>query len=73
MRYPKFQEAIKSYAQQLPTATYWRYTNGMLPTFGRLITQYPELADALAADAHALAERQKSTPAAAPAAPGEEE
>jgi len=55
--YPRFQEAIKVHktSLSLPTGTYWRYLNGHLPAFGRLITECPDLAQALAEDAAALA------------------
>lgn len=65
--YPKFQEAIKSYVQKVPTATYWRYVNGHLPSFGRLITTYPDLVIALAEDAKALqTQRNRNTAESAP-------
>lgn len=57
--YPRFKEAIKPYAKKLPTATYWRYANGQLPTFGRLLMDHPDLIDALAADARVLKEQRK--------------
>lgn len=53
---PKFRAALTAAAPQLPLATYWRYMNGLLPSFGKLLMDNPALAEALAADARALAE-----------------
>jgi hypothetical protein len=55
MRLPRFQEALKGHSKSLSTGTYWRYMNGLLPAFGELLVERPELAQALAADAVELA------------------
>lgn len=55
----RFREALMAHAGKLPIATYWRYTNGLLPAFGRFIVERPELARALAADAEELAKQRK--------------
>lgn len=52
---PHFQKALRPYAADLPLETYRRYANGYLPKAVRLIAEHPELAEALAADARALA------------------
>lgn len=52
---PKFQKALRPYAADLPLETYRRYANGLLPKAVRLIVEHPELAEALAEDARALA------------------
>jgi hypothetical protein len=52
---PLFQQALSSYVTELPAVTYWRYANGILPFFGRFLLNHPDLAQAFAADAAALA------------------
>jgi hypothetical protein len=58
---PRFTEAMKAYAKELSIGTYWRYTNGLLPGFGVLLVERPELAQALAEDALDLATRPLET------------
>lgn len=49
---PRFKKALAAFAKQLPTGTFWRYSNGILPPpFGPLLLEHPELAIALAEDA----------------------
>lgn len=56
---PRFKKALEPFAKKLPTVTHWRYSNGILPPpFGALLVENPELAEALAADAHDLAQRR---------------
>ena len=53
---PKFKIELAKHAKRLPSGTYWRYSNGILPPpFGSLLVENPELAAALAADAAELA------------------
>ena len=52
---PRFAKALRPFAADLPLETYRRYVNGLLPKAVRLIVEHPELAEALAADARALA------------------
>ena len=57
---PRFKAALAAYEDVIPSGTYWRYRNGMLPLpLGTLLTNYPELAMALARDAMDLKEKQK--------------
>lgn len=55
---PRFQAAIRerAYAFQggRADATYWRYSQGILPNVLKRLMQHPELLEALAADARAL-------------------
>jgi hypothetical protein len=55
---PRFTAAVRQLSDRLATGTFWRYTNGLLPGFGRFIVERPELARALAADAEELAKRR---------------
>jgi hypothetical protein len=55
---PRFQKALKAHSKILSAGTYWRYMNGLIPAFGQLIVDDPELAEALAADAQDLAQRR---------------
>jgi hypothetical protein len=56
---PRFKQALKKFAKELPVGTHWRYSNGMLPPpLGPLLIENPELAEALAADAQDLAQRR---------------
>jgi hypothetical protein len=48
---PRFQEALKAHSKAISSGTYWRYMNGLLPAFGALLVERPELAQALAEDA----------------------
>lgn len=53
---PRFKAALARFSKDLPAGTFWRYSNGILPPpFGRLLIENPELAQALAEDAVALA------------------
>lgn len=58
---PRFKEALKRRADQFKIrkndATYWRYHVGALPANVRRLMKYPELLEALAADARDLHER----------------
>lgn len=56
---PRFKKALSAFAKQLPTGTFWRYSNGYLPPpFGPLLLEHPELAIALAEDAVELAQKR---------------
>jgi hypothetical protein len=58
---PRFKVALAKHAKTLPSGTYWRYSNGILPPpFGDLLVNDPELAEALAADARALAGSERA-------------
>lgn len=58
-RLPRFRAALANFAKELPSGTYWRYSNGILPPpFGTLLVDNPELAEALAADARELEQRR---------------
>lgn len=53
---PRFKKALAAFSKQLPSGTFWRYSNGILPPpFGPLLLEHPELAAALAEDAADLA------------------
>lgn len=53
---PRFKKALEPFSKKLPTGTFWRYSNGILPPpLGRLLIEHPELALALAEDAVQLA------------------
>lgn len=55
---PRFKKALEKFSKMLPTGTHWRYSNGFLPPpFGPLLVEHPELAQALAEDAQALASK----------------
>lgn len=58
-RYPRFRKAMEAHKTSLASGTYWRYQQGKLPSFGRLITEDPNLAMALAEDAAELAAKRK--------------
>jgi hypothetical protein len=52
---PRFKKELAKHAKSLPSGTYWRYSNGMLPPpLGMLLVNNPDLAEALAEDARAL-------------------
>lgn len=58
LQLPRFKKELAKYAKDLPSGTYWRYSNGILPPpFGALLVNNPELAAALAADAAELAQQ----------------
>jgi hypothetical protein len=58
---PRFRTALAKHAKTLPSGTFWRYSNGILPPpFGSLLVENPELAEALAADARELSEAGQS-------------
>lgn len=62
---PNWKRALAKYADSLPSGTYWRYLNGLLPApLGPLLLSDPELAAALAADAAALQAQQADGKAA---------
>jgi hypothetical protein len=55
---PRFRKALAGFSKELPSGTFWRYSNGMLPPpLGELLVKNPELAQALAADAVELAKK----------------
>ena len=54
---PRFQAAMRLYKNQPSDATYWRYLVGLMPPVIKFIVERPELAAALAADAHDLAKQ----------------
>ena len=60
---PHFSGAMKQYAEQPSSATYWRWRNGILPDIVEFIVNRPELAEALAKDARDRA-TQKAEPEA---------
>jgi hypothetical protein len=52
---PRFKRELAKHAKGLPSGTYWRHSNGILPPpFGQLLLDNPELAEALAEDARAM-------------------
>lgn len=61
---PRFREALRRYQNQPSDATYWRWSVGIVPPQLRFLIERPELAEALAADARALAS-QGAEPVAA--------
>lgn len=61
---PRFREALRRYQNQPSDATYWRWSVGIVPPQIRFLIERPELAEALAADARALAEEQLTLPVA---------
>ena len=61
---PRFRDALKATPKIVPTVTHWRYMNGLLPSFGVLLVENPDLAQALAEDALDLATKPKGKDAA---------
>jgi hypothetical protein len=60
---PRFKAALAKFSKELPAGTFWRYSNGHLPPpFGALLVENPELAEALAEDARALASGEAMLP-----------
>ncbi len=55
---PRFQEALQRYKHQPSPPTFWRWSVGIIPIQLRFLVEHPDLAEALAADARALAEQQ---------------
>lgn len=56
---PRFKKALAAFSKQLPSGTFWRYSNGVLPPpFGPLLVENPELAVAFAEDVLELARRK---------------
>lgn len=57
---PKFQEALRRYPEQPSDATSWRWRVGIIPEGHpiRFLVERPDLLEALAADARALANEQ---------------
>lgn len=54
---PRFRKALAGFSKELPSGTFWRYSNGILPPpLGDLLVKNPELVAALAADAVELAD-----------------
>jgi hypothetical protein len=60
---PRFQEALQRYKHQPSVATFWRWSVGIVPPQFRFLVEHPDVAEALAADARALAEQQAAIPA----------
>jgi hypothetical protein len=57
---PRFKAALAAFEDVIPSGTYWRYRNGILPLpLGTLLINNPELAMALARDAEELQAKQK--------------
>ena len=57
---PNFQEVMRRrYTSQPSDATYWRWCNGIVPPQIRFLVERPDLAEALAADARALANQRE--------------
>ena len=57
---PRFKAALAAFEDVIPSGTYWRYRNGILPLpLGTLLVEHPELAMALARDAEELKAKQK--------------
>jgi hypothetical protein len=57
----RFSTALERHKGQMDDATYWRYKGGRLPKLLTWLAQRPELAQALAADAAALAQERGET------------
>ncbi len=57
-----FRAALRALQPQLNDATYWRYHSGNVPPFVHTLLTQPELADALAADAHAFTTTNQEVP-----------
>lgn len=54
MKLENFKAALNRYRDQIPPATFWRYTNGQLPPpLGDLLLSDPDLVEALARDVRA--------------------
>lgn len=59
---PHFSGAMKQYAEQPSSATYWRWRNGIVPDIVQFIVDRPDLAEALAKDARERAAQQQQQP-----------
>jgi hypothetical protein len=57
-----FRAALRALQPQLNDATYWRYHSRNVPPFVHTLLTQPELADALAADAHAFSTIKQEVP-----------
>lgn len=60
---PRFKKALAAFAKELPSGTFWRYSNGQLPPpLGPLLLNNPELAVLLAEDIVELAAQGEQRP-----------
>jgi hypothetical protein len=56
----KFAEALELHKGEINPTQYWRYKGGRLPRLLLWLAKNPELAEALAADARALAGSERA-------------
>lgn len=57
MDLPHFKKALKPYAGEFPSGTFWRYMNGLLPTFVQWLVEHIDVLEALLLDARAHAHK----------------
>jgi hypothetical protein len=60
MELSNFTRALESHKVDLGYNQFWRYKSGRLPRILRWLVERPELAEALAADARALAGSERA-------------